>query len=1139
MTSPSDDLTPRFPGLAYQRNPGVAQTQHNPADSPYVGSDGVHPIVFGEMTRLIESFDWSRSALGPSAQWPQSLKTALNICLRSRFQLAMFWGPELVFLYNDAEREVIGSLHPHALGKPAREVLVDMWETVGPMLNAVLQSGEATWSVDQPLMIDRYGLVEEAFFTWSYSPIPDDDGEIGGVLLVTTETTPRVLAERRLRTLTEMAAEIAGVQTTEQACATAIEILGQNPADIPCAMLYLLDATGSASLCASTGASARPRERFALDEVTRQRGVIQLDNLASFFDTEVAEQLPKSGMILPILESDLENLVGFLVVGLSDHRRLDTAYRNFFDLVAARIGATIASTRAREQERARLNAIAELDHAKTAFFTNISHEFRTPLTLILGVVDDMLAKTGPEVRDSRYAELSAVRRNGVRLLRLVNALLDFSGVEAGRVRATYRPTDLAAFTKELASSFSSIMEKAQLTFRVESNPLPEPVYVDPEMWERIVLNLLSNAFKYTLQGEVAVELSCVENCAQLMVKDTGIGIQSEELPRIFERFHRVEDVRGRTHEGTGIGLALVQELVKLHGGSIRAESVPGKGTAFFVSIPFGKKHLPSDRVREDRSQAPEGLAIGGYAEEAQRWLLGIVSVDTSSQFKTPVPSAMRDRPVVLVADDNADMRDYLKALLGDRYTVETVQDGEQALAAIERRKPALVLADVMMPRLGGIGLLRKLRADPETQAIPVIMVSARAGKDEIVEGMEHSADDYLAKPFNSRELLARVHSHIGLARIRHEAAERERKLRAEADSQRALLETVLNQMPAGVVIAKAPSGEVVLANNQAKQILQRPVGELRRVEEYSEYQIFRLDGQAYGTQEQPLARSILHGEVVMGEELRYLRPDGTFRVLFTNSAPVRDETGAIVASVVTFQDITDLRLAQEELLRQSNDVIHDLAGKLIAAQEEERRRIARDLHDDVAQRIALLSNKMQILYQNLPTGISAAEEFSDILKEIEQASESVRLISHQLHSSKLILGLPRALAGYCREFSQQRGIKVEFTQKGSMGPFPEPVPLVMFRVLQEALYNVARHSGAAQVEVSLLTDGDEIRLRIKDRGRGFDPMQVSEGLGLVSMRERLRLVQGRIKLSSAPGLGTEIEAVVPVRLLHSSAQIPA
>jgi PAS domain S-box-containing protein len=1117
----------------------VEQAQHNPADSPYVGGDGAHPIFFGEMTRLIESFDWSRSALGPSAQWPQSLKTALNICLRSRFQLAMFWGPELVFLYNDAEREVIGSLHPYALGRPACEVLVDMWETVGPMLHEVLKSGEATWSVDQPLMIDRYGLVEEAFFTWSYSPIPDDDGEIGGVLLVTTETTPRVLAERRLRTLTEMAGEIAGVQTTEQACAAAIKILGQNPADIPCAMLYLLDATGSVSLCASTGTSARVRERFTLDEVIRQRGVIQLDNLACFFDTGVEEQLPKSGIILPILESDLENLVGFLVAGVSDHRRLDTAYRNFFDLVASRIGATIASTRAREQEHARLNAIAELDHAKTAFFTNISHEFRTPLTLILGVVDDMLAKTEHELRDSGYEELSVVRRNGVRLLKLVNALLDFSAVEVGRVRAIYRPTDLAAFTKELASSFHSIMEKAQLTFRVESQTLPEPVYVDPEMWERIVLNLLSNAFKYTLQGEVVVELSCVENCAQLMVKDTGIGIRPEELPRIFERFHRVEDARGRTHEGTGIGLALVHELVKLHGGSIRAESVPREGTTFVVSIPFGKKHLPPERVREDRGQAPEGLSTGAYAEEAQRWLLGIESTDTSSHFKTPVSSPMGDRPVILVADDNADMRDYLLSLLNDRYTVETVPDGEQALAAIERRKPALVLADVMMPRLDGFSLLRKLRADPETQSIPVIMVSARAGKDEIVEGMEHGPDDYLAKPFNSRELLARVQSHIGLARIRREATERERKLRAEADSQRALLETVLNQMPAGVVIAKAPSGEVMLANNQAKQILQRSVGELRSVEEYSQYQLFRRDGRAYDTLEQPLARSILQGEVVMGEELRYLRPDGTFRVLFTNSAPVRDETGAIVASVVTFQDITDLRLAEEELLRQSNDVIHDLAGKLITAQEEERRRIARDLHDDVAQRIALLSNKLQILRGSLPAGTAAAEGLSDIQKETEQASENLRLISHQLHSSKLILGLPRALAGYCREFSQQRGIKVEFTQKGSMAPFPEPVPLVMFRVLLEALQNVARHSGAAQVEVSLLVEEDEIRLRVKDRGKGFDPVQISDGLGLVSMRERLRLVSGKIKISSAPGLGTEIEAAVPVGPDHSSVKVPA
>ena len=1102
-----------------------------------LGDNEEHSIVFGEMARRIASFDWSQSPLGPAARWPQSLKTALDICLRSRFQLAIFWGPELVFLYNDAEREVIGSLHPYALGKPAREVLVDMWETVGPMLHKVLKSGEATWSVDQPLMIDRYGLVEEAFFTWSYSPIPHDNGNIGGVLLVTEETTPRVLAERRLQTLTEMAAETASVQSTERACASAIEILGQNPADIPFALLYLLKASGSINLCASTGSSARPCEQFPLVENIRQRGVTKVEDLACFFHAGAADHLPKSALVLPILGSDLESLAGYLVAGVSDHRRLDTAYRDFFDLVTARIGTTISSARAREQERARLNAIAELDRAKTAFFTNISHEFRTPLTLILGVVDDMLAATEGEFGDSKWNELSVVRRNSVRLLRLVNTLLDFSAVEAGRIRATYVPTDLSAFTRELASSFCSIMEKAGLTFCVEVQTLPELVYVDPEMWEKIVLNLLSNAFKFTFKGEVLVELKCMGNVAQLQVKDSGIGIQPEELPRIFERFHRVEDARGRTHEGTGIGLALVQELVKLHAGSIRAESVPGEGTSFVVSIPFGKKHLPPDRVREDRAQPSVGRITGGYAEDAQRWLLGSDSVDISPQFEAPVPSSVGD--LILVADDNADMRDYLQSLFKDHYAVETVPDGEAALAAVQVKKPSLVLADVMMPRLDGLSLLRRLRADPETQSIPVIILSARAGKDEIVMGMEHGADDYLAKPFNSRELLARVQSHIDLARIRREAGERERKLRAEADSQRALLETVLNQMPAGVVIAKAPSGEVVLANRQAEQILQRPVGELRRVEEYSQYQIFRLDGQPYGTQEQPLARSILQGEVVMGEELRYLRPDGTFRVLLTNSAPVRDETGTIVASVVTFQDITDLRMAQEELLRQSNDVIHDLAGKLITSQEEERQRIARDLHDDVAQRIALLFIKMDKLHRSLTTGSAEAEQLAEIRTETKQAAENVRLISHQLHHAPLMIGLPRAAAAYCREFSLQREIKVEFSQEGSMVPLPEPIPLVMFRVLQEALNNVARHSEAVVAEVSLMRDGDEVTLRVKDRGKGFDPIEISDGLGLVSMRERLRLVDGNIKIYSAPGLGTEIVAVAPIRPAQSSAKIPA
>lgn len=1101
----------------------------NPANSPMPGGQTLQWLAGGEMARLIESFDWPRSPLGPVAQWPQSLKTALNICLGSRFQLAIYWGPEHVFLYNDAEREVIGALHPGALGKPAREVLVDMWDTVRPMLTRVLEEGEATWSVDQPLMIDRFGLVEEAFFTWSYSPIPDDAGGIGGVLLVTEETTQRVFAERRLRTLKEMAAETAAAMTTEQVCEMTMRILGQNPADIPFALLYLLDATGSVRLRSSTGCASPTAQPFPFEKVTRHKEVVQIDNLACFFDAEVARQLPESALILPILEPDLENIAGFLVAGVSEHQRLDKDYRNFFDLVAAQIEATLASANAREQERIRSQAIAELDRAKTAFFTNVSHEFRTPLSVILGVVDDLLAKTDHALRDSNREELSAVRRNSLRLLKLVNTILAFSKVEAGSIRAVYEPTDLAAFTAELASGFRSTMEKAGLTFHVAAETLPEPVYVDPDMWEKIVLNLLSNAFKFTLQGEVSVTVKCVENAAQLVVKDTGIGIQEKELPRIFERFRRAEGARGRTQEGTGIGLALVRELVTLHGGSIRAESVLGQGTRFVVAIPLGMKHLPPDRVLADPTPVSGAVAASAYAEEARRWLPGSEDDDKSSETEESSEQSYGDRSFVLVADDNADMRDYFRSLLRGRYTVKTVSDGEQALLAIHTQKPDLVLADVMMPKLDGFGLLRRLRADPETQSIPVIMISARAGEEEKIEGMKQGADDYLVKPFSFRELLARVHSHIELARLRQETTERERKLRVEADSQRALLEAVLNGMPAGLVIAQAPSGAVVLANRQAEDILQRPVQSLRRIEEYSEYQLFRLTGRQYDTDDQPLARSILRGEVVIGEELNYLRPDGAFRVLLANSAPVRDAAGTIVAGVVAFQDITDLRMAQDELLRQSNDVIHELAGRLINAQEEERKRIARDLHDDFSQRLALHCVDLDLLCQSLPAGSDTTAELGRLQSDAYELAHDLRQISHNLHHPQMALGLKHGAASFCREFSEQHGIAIELTHEGDLKQISEAVSIVLFRVLQEALSNVAKHSGANRATVFFSVGGEQALLRVADRGRGFATQGLqSDGLGLISMRERLRLVRGTISIISCPGQGTVIESVVPI-----------
>jgi signal transduction histidine kinase len=534
-------------------------------------SEGDRLFRSDEMARLIESLDWAHSPLGPIALWPQSLKTALNIILRSRFQMAIYWGPELIFLYNDAEREVIGDLHPYALGKPAREVLASMWDEVGPMLHKVLETGEATWSADRPLKFDRFGHVEEAFFTWSYSPIPGDVGGIGGVLLVTQETTRRVLAERQL-----------------------VEI-----------------------------------------------------------------------------------------------------------------------------------------------------------------------------------------------------------------------------------------------------------------------------------------------------------------------------------------------------------------------------------------------------------------------------------------------------------------------------------------------------------------------------------------------------------------AARERHLRDESDSQRALLETVLNQMPAGVVIARAPSGEVFLANNEAERILKQPVRQLRNIEEYANYHLIRPDGSAYRLDDLPLARSVLRGEVILKEEATYQDPDGRFRVLLINSAPVRDETGKIIAGVAAFQDITDLRLAQEELLRQSENVIHHLTGKLMSAQEEERSRIARDLHDDVCQRLALLSMEVEQAKRDSNGRVSAMKNLEEIRKHCSEIAGDLQSLSHELHSSKLdYLGIVAAIRAFCREFSSQHGVSIDFTEHDVPTHLPKDVSLCLFRVTQEALHNALKYSGVRQFKVELSATPTEVQLQVTDLGAGFDVLaaETNRGLGLVSMQERVHLAHGRFSVESKPGAGTRIRAVVP---LLSGTELPS
>src|SRR5579872_6373415 len=777
--------------------------------SPGTGGDGQVPAASdapradladrlfssgGEMARLMRHKDWSQTPLGPIEAWPGSLRTAVSICLDSRFPILLWWGTDLVMLYNDAYRPMLGTKkHPSALGQPGKECWPEIWDIIGPMLEGVVQRGQATWSEDQLLPLERSGYVEECYFTFSYSPIRDESGGIGGVFTAVTETTGRVLGERRLRTLRELATRGAEARSAEEACSIAAGVLGSVAVnDVPFALLYLL--AGERAVLAgasrlSPGISLRPAE---VDLTSAESCPWPLADVAAggvgkvvagpFAETAGGAVPAACALVLPLAATGGDRPAGLLVAGVSARRALDVEYRGFFDLLAGQIAAQIADARAYEEERRRAEALAELDRAKTTFFNNISHEFRTPLTLALGPLTEVLAND-PALSEGSRSLLEVSRRNGLRLLKLVNSLLDFSRIEAGRLQARFEPVDLAAYTADLASLFRSAVERAGLELNVDCPPLDEPIYVDRSMWENIVLNLISNALKFTLEGAIDVELRGRGDQVELIVRDTGVGIATPDLPHVFERFHRAESRSARTHEGAGIGLALVQELTRLHGGTVSVSSVVGQGSTFTVLIPRGSDHLPTGWVAAgpDAAASSPDLGESPYVEEALRWLPDEVVVRPSP----PAASTQEDRATepparILVADDNADMRAYIGHLLGPRFEVELVANGEAALEAVRRQPPDLILADVMMPGLDGFQLLRMLRS-AERSTVPVILLSARAGEEATIEGLGAGADAYLVKPFAAGELLAQVDARLTLFRMRREAdAERERA-RAERD----------------------------------------------------------------------------------------------------------------------------------------------------------------------------------------------------------------------------------------------------------------------------------------------------------------------------------------------------------------------
>ncbi|HEX2132432.1 MAG TPA: ATP-binding protein [Actinophytocola sp.] len=741
----------------------------------------------GETRAALRVKDWSATALGPVDTWSDELCAAIRTVLPSEIPMLLWWGRDLVQIFNDAYAPLLGAKYPEAIGQPGAECWAEVWDELGPMARRVLDGGGATYAENRLLLLRRNGYLEETYWTFSYSPVCGEDGAVAGVFVATTDVTERVLGDRRMATLRAFGElSTTAAETAADACRAAVEVLAGSPDDVPLALAYLRDGPGldgALTLVAATGAGETERVRPGLAEIAdlvEHGQPVEVADLAARFPGArgrlgggVGDAPVERALVLPLQAFGRVRPVGALVLGVSPYRELDGPYRAFADLVASHVSTALTDALAYAEERARATALAELDAAKTRFFQNVSHEFRTPLTLLLGPLRTVLdAGLLPEPHRSAMA---TAHRAALRLRRLVDTLLDVARAEADQLRARPEPTDVATLTAECASMFRSAAQSAGVALEVRVGP-PRTVLVDREMWAKIVLNLVSNAVRFTRSGSVSVRLDSTGGQLVLTVADTGVGIPEGELERVFDRFHQVSESSARGGEGTGIGLSLVRDLAGALGGGVSVRSALGEGSTFTVTIP----EVP----------AQDGVALSLPVSTE----LGEVFVGEAGQWRSPAAPAAEDGGVLLVEDD-ADMRDYLTRLLVEQgWAVHAVGDVESALAHATAYRPDLVLSDVMLPGRDGLALLREVRAHESLRRVPVVLLTARAGPESAVEGLRGGADDYVVKPFHPDELLTRVRAHLELSRLREAAiAENEREvvtLRGALDSRSTVSQAV-------------------------------------------------------------------------------------------------------------------------------------------------------------------------------------------------------------------------------------------------------------------------------------------------------------------------------------------------------------
>ena len=1114
----------------------------------------------GEMGELVRGTDWSKTPVGPVETWPQSLRTAVSIMLNAHFPMYIAWGKDFTQFYNNGYRPILGSTkHPAAMGRSTRFTFAEIWDIIGPMFEGVLE-GKAVGFTDFMLPLDRHGFTEECYFIFSYSPIKQEDGTTGGVLVTVTETSERVLGERRLKALRELGDRTYQSRSLTETAATILEVLNGNRLDLPFALLYSVDAAdGKYKLEGCTGIDC--------DQSTVSfENILQLARSKPLVAVPLADMVPKAvfadGAPWPedphqcctcfLSRPDQKNAFGILVLGISPRLRYDHQYQNFFKLLCDQTVTAMTIANAFEEERKRAEALAEIDKAKTAFFSNISHEFRTPLTLMLGPLEELLRHEDTLQRD-HVDNAEAAHRNAMRLLRLVNTLLDFSKIESGRMDASFRPVNLAVFTQDIISNFRSIIEKAGLTLNVDFEAIADSVYVDYSMWEKIVLNLLSNAFKYTLEGSITVSLKQENNQVILAVTDTGVGIAEEEIPHMFQRFHRIAGSAGRSYEGTGIGLSLVAELVKIHKGKIDVSSKLGAGTTFRISLTTGHAHLPDDNVIHNPENVYFSAVADSFVKEAQALSIEVSDRDAGHEKDEHDQSA--NAATILVVDDNADMVQYLTRILEKDYQIISASNGREALQLLEYAHPDLVISDIMMPVMDGVQLLKAIKATPGTSNIPVMLLSARAGEESRIEGYGLGADDYLVKPFSSKELIARVNAQIKISKTRSHLNR--------------LLKQVFEQTPAAITIIKKENYLVEFANELYLQLVEKGP-------EFIGKSLFDSLPQLKTQQIPALLDSVMEtGVPFEGKEVEVpLYRQGRRVQAYFNFVyhPLREQDGVISGVIVVCFEVTELVNAKnraeksevllEEKVRERTAELESKNALLLKANTE-LEQFAYVASHDLQEPLRKIRTFASILERNFPNNELSRPYF----EKIHAASEKMgRLIKDVLNYSRLsayggiteAVDLNQTLASVLVDFE----LLIEESSATVVAdklPVIEGNGLQLHQLFGNLLSNALKFSkGEPRVVISSrYIDADELRkyqphaigqryveITFADNGVGFLPQYADQifvifqrlhdketsgtGIGLAVCKKIVENHNGHIRAESMPGEGTTFFVYFPV-----------